>query len=1459
MEGGTKFMSKSIDKRVVEMQFDNKQFENNIQSTLRSLENLKKGLELKGVGTGLQDLDRTVKSFSLGHIASSVDSIADRFTTLGIIGVTALQNITNSAIGMAEALAKSVIIAPVSEGFSEYEMMLNAVQTTMAGTGLTAEQVEEQLKKLDVYADKTTYSTKDMLANLPKFTNAGVKIEPAISAMIGIANATARAGNGAREAGMAYYNLGQSIGAGYLSRIDFKSVEMAGVATLEWKNYMVDAAVAMGTLNKVGKDSYMVNDKLFTTTSLFVDGLQEKWATTDVMLKVFGDYGNELTDIGKKSYAAAQDIRDSHMLLDAIKASVGTGWKDSWQLLIGNLGEAKVLWTGIYTVMNDAVGKSAKARNDMLEEWKKEGGRDALINSLKNIYEGVSSIIKPITEAFREVFPPTTGKRLAEITKSFEALTARIKISGETAATLKAIYKGVFSVWKTVFTVIGKLINGISDVLGVLGRGLAPVITSIVTVVSEMGNFVTGIMEIVTASDVLQTFLGKIDTVLQTVNKRFKEFNTTMSGDYIKPLDRLNMVMDKMREKFENLRKESPELDRFITAVQKSFRELGEGITRTFEKLDFNKILSALNTGLFAAIVLSIRSFMKSLTTLTTNANDILSGVTNVLNGVRGCLESYQQSLKADILIKIATAIGLLAASIILLSTVDSDALAKGITAVSILLGELLASMSILSTAFLTKAGWTTMFILPSILLGLAVAIAVLGISLRNIAKLDWDQILKGVAGIGVLCTILSKATVPLAASAASLTGLSSSFILLGIALLIITEAVQNLSEIDTGKLLKGVLALGAVLFALAKFAGAKGVTKLKFLSETGFMLGVGLMLLATSMVIISKALEKISNIETGALLKGLIGLGATLTGLALFVDKIGGKTHMISIGVGLIFLGAAMLIFAKAITVMGYIPTEVMAKGLFVLGVSLTAIAIALNAMEKALPGAAAMFIVAAALLMLAAPLTIFGNLPFAVIATGLLTIAAVLVMFGGAAALLAPIAVELMFLSVAIALIGAGCMAAGLGVKLFAAGLLMLIGLGAAGAAGVAALGAALLELLPTLFKKLGEGLVAFADVIANSGPALTKALETLLLAMIDSFIVVIPRLTEGACILLDSLLRTLLSYMPKLIKMGMDLLKGFLDGVAADIGGVVKSAINVTLAFIQGIQEMLPNIIEAGYDLLIAFINGMADATAKGGPELVDAVNNLMDSLIYTAKYALGIASPSGEFMKIGVWIIEGLIEGLKSKWEALTTWAGNIGRAAIEATKNAIRSTSPSKAYAELGMYSASGFALGLKDYAYLAEDEAKNMGTGSMDALKRTIAKISDIVNADVDIAPTIRPVLDLSAITSGAESINSMLSKTRGITVDSISSRTAAISNTIPQVPNAVANIMANRSIEKLLGDLKTAMLTGDQNLDVTGEITLKGVNDMNQMVGVTNLMAREINWGNRRVPQRVASIPSRA
>ena len=366
-------MSKTVDERVVSMQFDNKQFEANVQTSMSTLDKLKQKLDFKGASKGLENVNAAVKNVNMSGLSSAVETVSMKFSALQVMAVTALANITNSAINAGKRIVHALTIAPITTGFQEYELKMNSVQTIMASTGETLETVNEYLEELNKYADKTIYSFSDMTSNIGKFTNAGVKLEDAVMAIKGISNEAAVSGANANEASHAMYNFAQALSAGYVKLIDWKSIETANMSTVEFKNQLIQTAVELGTLIEIdGKYKSTTTDlngnvsKLFTSTSMFNESLSSQWMTTEVLVETLKDYADETTDIGKKAYAAAQDVKTFTQLFDTLKEAAQSGWAQTWELIIGDFDEAKEFLTGLSNTFGGIIDAMSDARNKLL-------------------------------------------------------------------------------------------------------------------------------------------------------------------------------------------------------------------------------------------------------------------------------------------------------------------------------------------------------------------------------------------------------------------------------------------------------------------------------------------------------------------------------------------------------------------------------------------------------------------------------------------------------------------------------------------------------------------------------------------------------------------------------------------------------------------------------------------------------------------------------------------------------------------------------------------------------------------------------------------------------------------------------------------------------------------------------------------------------------------------------------
>ena len=369
-------MSTTIDERVVSMQFDNKRFESNVHTSMSTLDKLKQKLNLSGASKGLENVSAAAKKVDMASMGSAVETVRAKFSALDVVGVTALANIANSAVNAGKRILSALTIDPVTTGFSEYEMKMDSVKTIMASTGESVETVNKYLEELNEYSDQTIYSFSDMTQNIGKFTNAGVKLEDAVMAIKGISNEAAVSGANANEASRAMYNFAQALSAGYVKLIDWKSIENANMATVEFKQQLIDAAVAAGTLEKQSDGMYKVlstnmqggtMDQTISATKNFNDSLNYQWMTTEVLVNTLKDYADNTTEIGKKAFAAAQDVTKLSQMFDVLKETAQSGWARTWEIIFGDINQAKALFTPLTNFFSKIIDGMSDFRNNILK------------------------------------------------------------------------------------------------------------------------------------------------------------------------------------------------------------------------------------------------------------------------------------------------------------------------------------------------------------------------------------------------------------------------------------------------------------------------------------------------------------------------------------------------------------------------------------------------------------------------------------------------------------------------------------------------------------------------------------------------------------------------------------------------------------------------------------------------------------------------------------------------------------------------------------------------------------------------------------------------------------------------------------------------------------------------------------------------------------------------------------
>jgi len=542
----------SVDNRVVEMTFDNSAFETKIASTLTSLDKLQRSLDMANATRGFDEISRASKNFSLGGMGTAIDGISTKFLAMSTIAITALANITNKAVDAGLRIVKSLSIAPVLDGFREYETNMNSIQTILANTksdGSTLQDVNAALDKLNEYSDQTIYNFSEMARNIGTFTAAGVDLDQSVNAIKGIANLAAISGSNSQQASTAMYQLSQALAAGRVNLMDWNSVVNAGMGGEVFKKALFETGKAMKTITDVPLTASF--EEWEEKGGTFREQMQKGWLTADVLsttleafsgdldvagLKMLGfseEAAQEMVSLGELGQAAATEVKTFTQLMSTIKESVASGWSQSFRILIGDFEQAKELFSTLSGVIGSFVNNSSDARNDLLQSWADMGGRQDLIQGLANAFGALGDILKPVIQAFRDIFPAPTALRLVELTHNFLEFTERMQISYDTAAKLGHIFRGVFGVLEIGWTIVKEAAGAFKDLLSALTEGTG---TSVLDFFVDLGFYLTELNDKLVENGGIAQFFDKVtDAIIRFATdpvEVLKDFGKFLNGAF---------------------------------------------------------------------------------------------------------------------------------------------------------------------------------------------------------------------------------------------------------------------------------------------------------------------------------------------------------------------------------------------------------------------------------------------------------------------------------------------------------------------------------------------------------------------------------------------------------------------------------------------------------------------------------------------------------------------------------------------------------------------------------------------------------------------------------------------------------------------------------------------------------------------------------------------------------------
>ena len=1152
-------MSRTVDQRVVEMQFDNGQFERNVKTSMNTLDRLKQSLNMNGATKGLENVQQASNNIDFSRMAAGVESLQNRFSTLGIVGMRVIENLTDSAMRFANKTL-SFITNGIVQGGIRRAMNLENAHFQLQGLLKDEDQVSAIMKNVNDSVDGTAYSL-----------DAAAKVASQLAA------------SGMRAGDEMFTSLRAVAGVAAMTNSDYESIgeifttvagngRLMGEQLLQLSSRGMNAAATLAKY--LGKSEAEVRD-------MVSKGKIDFKTFAAAMDDAFGEHAKKANETftGSLSNIKAALARIGALFVSPLIVQNGPIVK-LFNTLRERINDIKSTIGPLADQFTGSVNKMAESATAFLSRMKSEDRIQILsniVNTLTNVFSGLWSILKPVGQAFKDIFPETTANSLINFTNKLKELTAKIKLGDTESKNLRDTFKGIFSVLKLVVNAVVTVAKGagnlISKLTGIRGGLLG--------ITSAIGNWLTKVTGAVEKTGAFKAVIGGLSDYLGRCLESIKKFIGALNEKLIAP--GFHGLVDLLKKLWGLVEKIGSKISEFFKGIGESFN--GNSLNGAFTMMGMLILLKVAYRKFFDDWIPVIKrwknliqdGFLKTLESVVKAPEGIISA----FNAVKRSLWTFNKSMKYDNIMKLAKALLVLAAAMLIISLIDTDKMAASFTILTALVGELMGVLRLYDKFGNKKISDSAGIISASIsMIGMAIAVTILASAMKKLSGLDTGDMIQSLFGITALIGILVSAAKIMNKEEKEMLKFGKQMLIMSAAVLILASACKKLGELSFGDLIKGVggvLALTMTFVAAAKILSKDEKAINKFAGQ--------MLLMSFGIAIMAKVCQSLSGLSWGELAKGGVGLLAA-TAMLVAAAKIMSKDseHVLKGAFQMVLLAAAISIMGRTLSNLSGLSWEGIAKGLVAMGGAVAILAIGLKAMDGTFKGSAALLVAATSLAIIAPVLTTLGGMSWTSIAKGLIAIAGAFTIIGLAGLILEPVIGAIIKVAAAIALMGIGCMAAGVGLQFFASGLAMLATVTVTAAMSiVAALKVILLGIL---------GMI----------PELASSLVTAFKSLIGVFIECIPALSAGILKLIIGVFESLVQYTPQIVELVFNFLIGVFDGIAKNMPRLMKSIVDMFASIfssvIDALSQVSPDVLLKGVacvGMLILIAHGMASLVA------------------------------------------------------------------------------------------------------------------------------------------------------------------------------------------------------------------------------------------------------------------------
>lgn len=1274
-------MSQEVDSRVVEMRFDNANFEKNTKQTISTIDRLMEKLQFKGAEKGFEKLDAAAKDVDFATMQTSLDRLESKFSSLNIVATTALVNITNKFVDAGEKLVKSLSIDQAVSGWDKYTEKTSNVQTIMNATGKSIDQVNGYLNKLMWYSDETSYSFSEMTSALSQMTAAGGNIDKMIPMIMGIANATADAGKTGFAFQSTIRNLTQSYSAGHLQLQDWKSLNLMGTATKALKQELIDTAVELGVI-KEGE----------VTIASFESSLQKKWANAEVMEKTFAKYASmmeaayELTqknpgmtssealeqlkgqygELAERAALAAQQATSFAQAIDSTKDAVSSKWMGVFETIFGNKEEATDTWTELANRLYDIFVPPIEALNERLKDGLNSGWNKLLENELGDQADVYAYTMEQVALASGAI----TEKQISDAGSFGEA----IKQGGISADLLKkGLDEAQASAEKMLTLSDAELkARGLErEEIEKQASAFEELNQKVQNGTLDLEGYSKQIRELSGREHLMQSLWNLMDAataIAKPIREAFQEIFPSKTGEEIKSFAQwLDSITKKLIISDDTAKKIKTTAEG-VFSVLRVGKDILEGIISGVARvLNLAKPLAdilldaASAAGKFASEITKGLHPLDTIGTWVTNFVDAAAPVLYSFGSVadkifaqfaQGAKEAFNEFDPEKLNQFILGGMG--ASMLVSIEGFFESIKSIGSSAKDVVGGikDCIESLGEAIDAWKSAKKADT-------LMTIAKAVALMAGSLAVLSMVKADRL---GAAIGVLTVTFGELLGVMAVmthltknvQSLKLSVLAGGMVAVSAAVLVLSGALKVISTIDSDKLLGSVAALGGVMLELAAVVAVLSKDGGRFTKGTA-----GMMAFAVSIRILASSVKALGGLSVTALAKGIAGVGALCAGLVVAAKLMNGTKFGIGKGTGFVLMAASMEILQDAVAKFAEMDLESIRRGLLAMAGGLAACVAALNFSKGTIGSAISLTMMAAAVNLLVPAFQGLGNLSWEAIGKGLLTIVGAFVVLGGAAVILSPVTPVIVALSLSLSALALSLGAllalssAANFVQNLASSLSLLNGLNfQVFLNGIKALAWTLVEFIAGVFQGLAE--------VASS---LVTSIAKIIKAICDAIILAAPSIGQALYVLGTTVIDTVVSlteYIWEKIEPALnDLWTKFTTWAGShnpldpkNWGGQDKgvSAQTFVLPFADILDElkngdsMMAGIYQAFAGIGKNASEGMKEGQLDGKKEAADASEEVANAVIETSKTTFDSHSPSRVMAELGRYVTVGLAEGI-----------------------------------------------------------------------------------------------------------------------------------------------------------------------------------------------------------------------